>query len=301
MVDEHLPDGGSDRFSVEMEPGGPVELASLTESFAGLARFYERHYRSSGEPSPKLYVVRLETGSIVAEVAPYALLLGQVVSTMDMSMVVADFTRKFSAALRTFSDWPSPTVAETTEPPSRQDAEDIKAFIKPLAGRSKASLRVRHARYHSKTADREVVVEYKFDSAELNRATINIDADIRPVIALDERGQEGQIPIASYIEGSTHASSEMRNEVMLFIDQASQRPGRARGRTGDRGVAPEISPKSLPIYFLQSLHYLKDQMVKGDLNPFNHAFVVDVMVQILHGQPAGYTITHVHEIVPRDE
>jgi hypothetical protein len=52
-----------DRLVLNLDPGGPVELTGLTESFGALARMYERHYRGDdkSEPAPRLYVTRLKS------------------------------------------------------------------------------------------------------------------------------------------------------------------------------------------------------------------------------------------------
>lgn len=87
---------------------------------------------------------------------------------------------------------------------------------------------------------------------------------------------------------------------MLFFEQASRKPGKETGRTGDRGVISDISDKALPVYFRKSFQDLKDQMVRGDVNPLTNAFVVDVHVQWVDGEPKGYIVTEVHEVVPLD-
>jgi hypothetical protein len=42
-------------------------------------------------------------------------------------------------------------------------------------------------------------------------------------------------------------------------------------------------------------------MIKGEVNPFNSAFVVDVLVQSLNDEPRAYTITNVRDILPTDD
>jgi hypothetical protein len=44
----HRGDGSDERLIVRLDVGGPVELIGLTDSFAALARFYERHYSPQG-------------------------------------------------------------------------------------------------------------------------------------------------------------------------------------------------------------------------------------------------------------
>jgi hypothetical protein len=95
-------------------------------------------------------------------------------------------------------------------------------------------------------------------------------------------------------------SEPILTEVMPFFDQASRRPGGERGRTGDRGIVPDVSSKPLPVYFRRSFQNLKDQMVRGETNPLtNNAFIVDVYVnRNAAGEPRAYYVTEVHRIVP---
>jgi len=68
-----------DRIVLVLDPGGPIELTGLSDSFAALARYYERHYRPQAglDTAPKLFITKLATGSIIAEIAPYVVLFGQ--------------------------------------------------------------------------------------------------------------------------------------------------------------------------------------------------------------------------------
>lgn len=270
-----------DRVVIEMEPGEPVELGDLSESLSALARLYERHYRTSGEEAPKLYITRLETGSVLMEIAPLAPVFG-VLALMDNGIIAADFVNRLLRGIKAFSSPASETPR--IEPPSLKDAQDIKEFAKPLLGKSGASLGVKHARYEKSDGERRVVAEYVFDEAALNRAAINIDR------ALDAESSE--------VEEPGTPSQKFRAEVMLFFEQASRKPGKERGRTGDKGIVPDVSDKPLPVYFRKSARDLKAQMI-SDANPLaNNAYVVDVWVQLIGGEPQGYIVSDVHQIVP---
>jgi hypothetical protein len=298
-MSEERHDEPSDRLVLKLDPGGgPVELTDLTNSFAALARMYERHYRpeTEKETAPRLYITKLETGSIVAEIAPYAVLLGTAISTMDSAMVISDFSKRISAGIRAFGD---PETIERTvaggplaEPsPSREDARDIREFVKPLTGRNGAKLGVRHARFEQHDGERHTIAEYTFDEAELNRAAVNIDHALASgsIFPGDELTEE-------IIEDGDES---FRRGVTLFFQQASRGPGRESGRTGDRGIIPDISTKALPVYYRKSLQNLKDRMIKGDVNPLtDYAFVVDVFIQKTNGVPKAYVIVDVREIIP---
>jgi hypothetical protein len=288
-----------DRIILDLDPGGPVELTDLTGSFAALARMYERHHRAEGEPAaPRLYVTRLESGSVLAEIVPYAVLLGAVVYTMDCSMIVTDFTRRLRAGIKAFADAGTPHVAKPSDPdpaPTIEDAADIREFVRPLTGKKGARLGIKHARFAKTRGDQQIVAEYTFDEAELNRAAINIDDALA----------KGKAPLQlEAVEDAEEVEIEgpITKEVMLFFEQASRRPGREKGRTGDRGIIPDIHSKSLPVYFRKSIQDLKDKMIRGEVNPLtNYAFVVDVHVQRVDGKPKGYIVTEVHEVMPLGE
>ncbi|TCM80490.1 hypothetical protein [Rhodovulum steppense] len=125
-----------------------------------------------------------------------------------------------------------------------------------------------------------------FDEAELNKAAVNMDKALespRAVHTEDER------------DGAIHA------EVMLFLEQANRGPGKERGRTGDRGIVPDISENVLPVYFRKSIQGLKERMLQGEENPFSLVFVVDVHASRVGSEVKGYTVTEIHDSFPREE
>ncbi|MER9403391.1 hypothetical protein NKI36_04930 [Mesorhizobium caraganae] len=272
-----------DRVVIELYPGDPVELGELSHSFAALARMYERHYRQVGEEAPKLRVTKLQTGSVTMEIAPYAMMMGQVVVLMDNGVIVADFTNRLWRGIKAFSS--SATDAPRIDAPSDEDARDIKEFARPLLGKPGASLGIKHAKYAKKDGEKTIVVEYTFDETELNRAAINIDK------ALDAPLLEPPNALPDH---------QIKREVMLFMDQANRGPGKAKGRTGDKGVIPSISEKALPVWFRKSsVNDLKGQITK-EVNPMTSTFVVDVQVQSVAGEAKGYIVTDVHDAIPSD-
>lgn len=278
-----------DRVVIYLDPGQPIELGNLSESFAALARMYERHYRKDGDNAPKLYVTRLETGSVVMEIAPYLPLFGQVVVAADTTIILADFTNRLWRGIKAFSG--APSDVPRIEPPPIDDARDIKEFVKPLLGKKGAELGITHARYEKTDGERSTVVEYKFQEDELNRAAINIGEALENPSML---GNEG------IIDALPSAGEHIMREAMLFMDQANRHPGKEKGRTGDRGVIPSISDKALPVYFRKSFQDLKGHMIR-DVNPLTSTFVVDVHVQNVNGEPKGYVITDVHQAIPPDD
>lgn len=275
-------DDSVDRAVIRFDPGGPIDLEGLGASFAALARFYARHFHGksdSEETKPRLFITRLENGSIVAEVVPYIMMFGQAVQFADQAMIIADFTRRTGAAIKAFAGEPPIDVVL----PNQEDGRDIREFLRPLTGRRGSNLQISYAKFHQKDGEKETILEYKFDETEINRAALAIDS------TLDRRG------IEQATEGPP--SVDRRSEVMLFFQQASRGPGKKSGRTADKAVIPSISDKPLPVYFREDALELKDEMVHGDENPLTNTFVVDVDVQLVDSEPKGYVVTRVHQVI----
>jgi hypothetical protein len=284
------PDESTDRIVLTLDPGGPIELKGLAESFAGLARIYERHYRPRPEleSAPRLFISKLESGSIVAEIVPYIMMFGMAVPYMDGAMVVSDFTKRITNGIRAFSgDGISAPL------PTNEDARDLREFVRPLTGRKGSELRMSHARYEKRDGKKKTIIEYKFDEAEINRMALAID------MTLDETEVfETMIDAAPQV--SLH-DGPVKKEVMLFFHQASRGAGKEEGRTGDKAIIPEVSDKPLPVHFREGIQDLKERMVRGQANPLTSTYVVDVHVQYLDGEPKGYIVTDVHKVIASDD
>eukprot|EP00873_Tetraselmis_striata_P032485 jgi/Tetstr1/452749/TSEL_039785.t1 len=204
-------------------------------------------------------------------------------AVMDNGIIVADFTNRLWRGIKAFSSKPSDTPK--IDAPPDEDARDIKEFTRPLLGKSGAQLGIKHAKYERSEGSKRVVVEYDFDEAELNRAAINIDKAL-------------EAPAASSKDDKPN--EHIKREVMLFMDQAKRGPGKEKGRTGDKGIVPDVSDKPLPVYFRKSFQDIKDQMIR-DVNPLTSTFVVDVLVQYVGDEPKGYIVIEVHQAISGED
>lgn len=272
-----------DRLVLYLDPGGPIDLLELTESFAALARMYARHYRVGEdiETAPKLHVTKLTSGSVWAEIAPYAVMFGQAYPALSASVTVADFTNRLTTGIKAFLQ---PAGVTTAAPISREDTSDLREFMKPLTGRARAKLGITHARYRERDGEREIEAEFKFDEGEINRAALAMD---RALEAQPERPATTTKPMS---------------EVLLYFDVASRSAGKEKGRTHDRAIVAEVTDRPLPTYFRKGVSGdPKDAIRREGANPIaNTGYIVDVLVQIIDDEPKMYIVTHVHDSVPLD-
>lgn len=277
-------DESADRMIIRLDPGGPIDLAGLGASFAALARIYARHHGETADEdaAPRLFISKLENGSVIAEIVPYVVILGQAVQFADSAMVVSDFTKRIGRAIRAFSG-DTPAVEALPSLPSKEDSRDLREFMKPVTGRIGAELKIAHARFERTDGDKRTLIEYAFTEDALNRAALTIDAELNAPegVLLDEAPDDN--------------STSPMNEVMLFLQQASRAAGKEAGRTADRAIVPTVSPKALPVYFQKDAGDLKSQMI--DDNALKSTFIVDIDVQKIGGEPRGYMVTHVHRTI----
>lgn len=289
VAEELEEDGVEDRLVIVLNPGGPIELVGLSNSFGALSRLYERPQTGSeGGAMPKLFVTRIESGSIVVEIAVLSMLLGQAVSVSGGVMTLADFAARLYRGVKAFAGLDTP---EAERPTTTNEAEDLREFIRPLTGKQNATLQVRHARFFSQTNTKTVVAEYTFGETELNRAAANLET------ALAAPAEHGLLPLAT---PEAEAGSRFLREVTLYFDQASRSRGREQGRTADKAIVPQVSPKPLPVYFRRGVEDLKEKMAHGALNPFAVGFIVDLYVDMLGDTPKAFVVSHVHTTIPID-
>ncbi|RUP07922.1 hypothetical protein [Hyphomicrobium sp.] len=278
----------TDSVVIVLEPNEKFEFSELTDSFAGLATYYENNF--GDDQTNKLYVTELKTKCIELELIPYTVILGALVTTAGNTITVADFVKRLTDALSAFAG-KTPNPAQVSAGVTIDDAAAIAQFLKPLVGRSASSLRISHAKFERHDGDRSTVISYDYNQSEIDRASR----------AISHQVQEGPTALLERPDGRPAVRSEKRTDVILIIEAANRRAGKAAGRTVDKGIISSITGKALPLWFPESLGYLKHQIVSGEVNPFQTAFVVDAIVQFVDDRPKVYVITEIHRSIPIDD
>lgn len=277
-------DYGDEHLVIYLDAGGPVELGELQESLAALARIYHRHHGGDTQETPpaKLYVTRIESGSIELEIVPLLALLGMPIAFMDSANIIREFSQWVGLKLTSVADAALPTGGM-----SREDAHDLEAFVAPLTGRKGANLGVTHARFSKREkkgrTEREIIAEYRLDESAINRAAVNL----RKVTEDPDKRATGD--------------SKTKREVLMVFQQADKSPGKERGRTGDRVIISDVTDKPLPVYFPREAATIKRRILEQTENPFSKGYIVDVVVQYAGDDaPKIYSVIDLHEIVDLD-
>jgi hypothetical protein len=270
-------DYGPERLVIELDANGPVQLGELAESFHALERLFEREQRSEGGDTPpqtRLFVSKIESGSIIAELAPLLVMFSEPIAFMAATNTIKKFAENVVELLKKFAG------EESTATPTSETVQDLQTFIKPLTGRKGAELGIVHARFEKREKDREVILEYRMKAPEINMADANLHKAVEQVAQL-----------------SSVIRHELKREVLMRLFQASVAQGKASGRTGDRAIIAALSDHDLPLYFAKQSNDYKKQITEDTEYPFSKGYIVDVSVEYEGDRMKSYTLVHLHKVI----
>ena len=283
---------GDARLEVNFDVDRPIELVQLTLALQSMARDYRRYandaVRDSGgkvsDDDIKLYVTKVETGSIVAELGSAASVMGAFVPLLPVSPLFAGYVQFFAESVSYFTSLARRTGLKasdiTATKAAAQAIADIMAVPASIVG-SKFKL---SARVAGKNADgAEFAAEIVLTSEEAAEA---------------QRGALIAQKVLDYRGDADHEN------VLLYFERTSTKGAKSDGRTDDKAVINSISPKALPVHFASALDAARINDMKADprQNPFKAGFRVDVNVETDRNQiPRFYRVVHFHEVISDDD
>ena len=283
---------GVARLEVNFDVDRPVELVQLTLALQAMARDYRRYandtIRDSGakvsDDDIKLYVTKVETGSIIAELGSAAQVMGTFLPLVMVDPLFAGYVELFGVSVSYFrslakrSDLKASDITATKA--AAQAMADIMAVPAAMAG-SKFRL---SAKVGAKDANgSEFAAQITLTSEEAAEA---------------QRGALIAQKVLDYRGDADHPN------VLLYFERTSTKSAKSDGRTDDKAIINSISPKALPVHFASALDAARVNDMKSDphQNPFKAAFRVDVNVETDRNQiPRFYRVVHIHEVIPDDE
>ena len=282
----------SERIEIHFDVHQPIELIEMTLAFQALGKDYKKflsdRVRSEGgkigDDDVKLYVTKIESNCILAELAGASSIVGAYFSLLDYQNIFIEYVRNFGSVVQYFiglSQKESPSAADIEC--TKAGAQVIADVMAVVANSREGSVCLR-ARAGSETAEgHKVYAEIEISSAEAVQA---------------RRGALIAQKVLDFRDGT-----EYRN-VLMYFQRTSTDIAKSDGRTDDKAVIATISSKPLPVYFASTLDQERINDLKDDpsANPFKSAYRVDVNVEVdRKGSPRYYRVIHLHEILPEDE
>lgn len=281
------------RIEIHFDVRRPIELVTLTLALQSMARDYRRFMnddaRSRGtkiaDEDVKLYVTKVESGSILAELASATPVIGAFFSIMDYQSVFAQYVTNFG----TIAEYCRGLLKRTDLKPAdieitKAGAQAIADVMAVVAENHDGNLRLSAVRAGAESASGDrVYAEVLFTSEEA--------AEV----------QRGAMLAQKVLEYRGDADYE---NVLLYFQRTSTDSAKTDGRTDDKAVINTISPKPLPVHFASPLDAARVNDMKADphQNPFKSAFRVDVNVETDRNHvPRFYRVVHIHEVIADEE
>lgn len=255
-------------LNIEIKNNEPLELTELTKSLISLSNQYNRHSESNGysesERNAKLYVKKIETGSVLLDLIEFG--SASVLPFIESTNTIVSFAQflKDSATyfLQSKGDKPELTI---------QDCKDLSQIVSPIAKDSSSQLNV------NVTVNGDMNNFLSLNSNESN-ALQNI---LKQEIKEKQELQNGDV---------------IENALMVF----SQTKNKISGKGGNKVVIDDALPNKA-INLIIPDKKMKRQIIKGSDNPNNFSFQVDVKIKTADGKISAYEILKFHDKFPLDD
>lgn len=276
------------RMRLHFNVHDPVELVEMTLAFQGLGFEYQSFLKSqflqseskANSAEVKLYITRIESNCILAELAPALPLLGALAPVLADVNTVHDFVVNTGKTI----EWlvslaKKKNVTSEDVPYSKRRIGHLRDVVGLVAKNNDSSLGLSAIRYEESTGQDHAVLEMHFSDRDCRQAEIGAT---KALAALDVREKAD------------------REKVLMYFYQTNIEDPKAGGRTGDRAVIASISPEPLSVYIIPETDQQKVRYVLDDKehNPLYTGFVVDVNIENdRNGRPKIYRVIRVHDIV----
>ena len=276
------------RMRLHFNVHDPVELVEMTLAFQGLgfeyqsflkSRFLESESRANSA-EVKLYITRIESNCILAELAPALPLLGVLAPVLADVNTVHDFVVNTSNTIKWLVGLAKKkNVSSEDIPYSKRRIGHLRDVVRLVAKNHDSSLGLAAIKYEESSGQDRAVLEMHFSDKECRQAELGAT---KALIALDVREKAD------------------REKVLMYFHQTNIEDPKSGGRTGDKAVISSISPEPLSVYIIPETDQQKVRYVLDDKehNPLYTGFVVDVNIENdRHGRPKIYRVIRIHDIV----
>lgn len=257
--------GTDETLHVELRNSQPIELKDLTLSLLALGQVYEDYVVAAGHDrakgNVKLYVKELRSGSVIAELAPFA---EQAHAFIDHIEVFAGFITSLNDLVQFFIG----SRPSGDQIPTKKQAEQITQIVEPVAkdGGSQLILNV--------TGPVSIHTTFNINSVEAGAVQNGV-----------RRFLTAKVPENRIYPGEVLYLHQVRDD--------------AKGKAGDLGVIDRISSRPVPLRFASD--HVKATILDQPDNPFRKAFIATVDVRTVGDKPAVYRVLSVEDILDRPD
>lgn len=244
----------------EIKNKQPIELIDLTNSLLALGneyqRFISRRHPEAEASDVKLYINEVRSGSVIALLTAMS---PQLIDGFNYVNTVVDFATFLKSAFELLRSGNADKKAEL----SPATLSNLAQIIEPVA---------------------------KDSGAQLNIGTLNVSGGNVYLTVPSKEADMIQSQIALIDKERRAKTHGLHEKVLLHWYQARKD---TNNKFGDKAIIEAISPN--PVKVICANDELKARMVLSEKNPFNEAFIVDVVADTLNEKIVLYKIVEMHE------
>jgi hypothetical protein len=262
-------------IEMTLQTSQPIEVADFVSAFTALSNQYAKYmtseYPTLAEEST-VYVREVRSGSIVADLVPWALArLPSVIAAMDQLLIVERFVSIYGRRLNVFF---SDNASGSHD--SRSDLKDFMGQVAAIANDPNGKSAIEAVYFEGD--EKRVKAALKFNTSQARTATR----------AIEER--------RTALENKSDADYQ---RVLMVFYQSNIKDTTLGVRTGERVLIEDISPDDRPLIYASKLaeEQIKHEIREAEDNVYKKGFIVDVNVELRRGKPIGYRVTNLHQVI----
>lgn len=255
-------------LKIEINNRNPLELSELTKSLISLSNQYNSFVKKNGfteeERQAKLFVKEIKSGSVILDL--YEVASVGVIPFLEHTNTIIGFAGYLKDAVNYF-------LKGSGEKPNvtAQDCKDISQIVNPIAGDQ-------GSQFNLSVNNNGEINNYVFLNSNDSNALQNI---------LKKEVKELQEP---------QTGDVIHNAIMTFY----QTRGNVKSKSGNKVIIDD-GIKGKPINVVFESPKIKKQILKGDDNPYNFAYQVDVKLKTSDGKIIAYEVIKLHDKFPIDD
>lgn len=267
----------------------PIEMVEMTLAFQSIAHEYQtflrERYRSQERKKlddVKLYITRIESNCILAELVPAISMMGKLSAFAGHATDVVDFLKMLAEGIRFMRGLDKRNRVEAKDVPyGKRQVNNFQNLTRMVAESKGSDLGLRAIQYVETRG--KVQFSAEFNSDECREAQRGAERALRAFDASEEADYPG---------------------VLMYFQQTNRDDPKAGGRTGDRAIIGTISDRPKRVHFLSTVDHDRIRHLLNDRgrNPLHTPMLVDASVERSpSGKPMLYRIIRLIDILDDDE
>lgn len=262
-------------LTLKIDTEQPVELRDFVGAFTSIGNEFERFVRDEypgAKSDPKMFVREVRYGCIEADIITG--LAVAVSSTMDQTLILEDFVRRWGTRFRSLMHVDAGSAVAT--PSTSPELKDWADAAKSIATDPVASHRLQSATF--KDGARKVTASFVFTAPEARTALANIESRqallARPQVNLEER-------------------------VLMRFTRTDVHDAKVDKKSGERVFISDLSERDMPVMFASEMveQEIRAIIREADENVYKRGFVVDVAVQSSGERVVAYSVVRLHSVI----